>query len=108
MDNNYKNLPTKWIITDTTGKILATDVSYASIAKVNNELIATYPNYRDNRDARLILAKCHYTIGSDGQKQYYTRLEEIPTATKCQPSKEYPFNPPTKQVYRYGAPQLAV
>ena len=106
--DNYKNLPTQWIITDTKGKILALDISLNSVARVAKDTIAASKNYVHDKTARYILAKCHYTIGPDGEKQYYTSLEQIPEALKCFPIKELPAHSRIRQIYHYGAPQLAV
>lgn len=57
-------------------------------------------------NSRFILAKCHYKIGSNGEKQYYTQLDQIPEALKKRPDPDWPFGSPITQIYRYGERQI--
>lgn len=101
----YRNLPTQWLILDTQGKILATDIRHGSIAEVAKGLLEKGDPEKDT-SLRFLIAKCHYQIGSDGQKQFYTALRQIPEADKCFPNAELPSHLVVRQIYNYGTPQM--
>lgn len=91
----YRRLPTEWIIITTTGKYITDDLSRQSEDTIARMLMGDPNN-------RYIIAKCHYEIGSDGEKQYYTQLDQIPEALKKRPDPDWPFGSPITQIYRYG------
>lgn len=73
---DYRKLPTDWIILSTNGKIIATSAS----RRAEQGIVAAIKN--SNSSAHYLVAKCHYRIGTSGDKEYLTRLEEIPEATE--------------------------
>ena len=103
-----RNLPCKWIILDVDGKILSEDISDSSVVRVSQEIIEKNKNYVYDKKARFILAKCHYRIGKDKGKEYYTNLEDIPEALKCFPNREVLSRCLIRQIYRYGVRKLEV
>ena len=105
---NYRKLPTKWIILDVDGRILSEDISDESVVKVSKDIVENNKNYFYDKKARFILAKCHYRIGKDNGREYYTSLEEIPEALKCFPNRDLLSRCLIRQIYHYGVKQLEV
>lgn len=96
----YRKLPTEWVILSDDGEFITTDVSRQSEDVVARTLAKKDPS------KRYLLAKCHYEIGSDGERQYYTKLDQIPEALKKRPDPDWPFGSPIVQIYRYGERQI--
>ena len=102
---SYRKLPTKWIIVNPAGKIIAEDISDKAVEEANQITLALGDPTK-NTSYRFIIAKAHYAIGKDGVRQYYTSLSQLPEALVCLPQNEQPGKPVIEQVYRYGLPQL--
>lgn len=101
MPDLFKKLPTKWIIVDKKGYILADNVAISTVGKIARNLLQQGDPEKD-LNLRFVMAKCHYTLGPDGQRQYYTSLEQIPEALICFPWAEYPEHCVIRGIYRYG------
>lgn len=78
----YRKLPTKWVILDMDGKILADDTSMIATKRVSNAILGTGKNFRQ--------ANCHYRIGNTGEREYITNLTMIPEAIDMKPTAEAP------------------
>lgn len=100
----YRKLPTEWIILDPNGKILATDISRGTVDRIARNILAR-GDVEEDKTLRFIVAKCHYTLGSDNQKQYYTKLDQVEEAYKCFPYAELPSHMVVRQIYKYGVRQ---
>ena len=98
---SFQNLPTEWIIVNKKGHILATDVAEATVGKIARAILRLGDPEKD-LNLRFVMAKCHYTLGTDGQRQYYTAIEQIPEALICFPWAEYPEHCVIRGIYRYG------
>ena len=91
-DEHFKKLPTQWLILTREGKLLATDIGRLTLARLTEK----YP------DAPVLLAKCHYAIGSDGQRQYYLAFKQMAEAQVVMLDPEYPTSPTIGQRFYYG------
>lgn len=101
MNDGFKNLPTDWIILDQEfTKILAPDVSRISVAQISRRL-------ESDRDARFIVAECHYKSGAEG-KEYFIQKDMVKEGIKCSPNKKLPELMIVRQIYKYGIPQMEI
>ena len=88
----YRSLPTQWLILSRKGELLSDNIGRLTLAR----LTQTYPNQA------VLLARCHYVIGADNQRQYYTALEQIPEAKVVALDPEYAINPSIGKMFFYG------
>lgn len=93
----YRKLPTEWIILDLDGKILATDISRSTTKRISEALAPEGKRFRQ--------AKCHYRIGTTGEKEFITNLTMIPEALEFAPDAEDPGNSPIVDRWLYGQKQ---
>lgn len=93
----YKKLPTAWVAINREGKMLADNIGRLTLA----QLTRRYPN------KPVLLARCHYVIGADGQRQYYTAFEKMPEAHVVMLDPEYPTSPTIGQMFFYGVEKTA-
>lgn len=105
--HGFHKFPTEWLILSLDGKIIKTDLAIKSVAEVTNSLLAQ-GDPEENKNLRFIAAKCHFKFGTDGVKQYFIDLKQIPEALKCFPNAENPGHMVVRQIYVYGIPQLPV
>ena len=100
---NYRNLPTSWIILDSNFKIIETNMGRKTVRRVS-EALAKIGDPKENERLHFYLAKCHYTIGTNGERQYFAALGQIAEAIKCIPCGEDIDGMIATKVYRYGLP----
>lgn len=97
---SYRHLPTQWTIIGERGQVLTEGISRMEEDRVARVMIA------EDKSLRYLIAKCHYRIGKDGEKEFLTQLDQIPEALKKRPDLDYPFGPPIVQIYKYGERQI--
>lgn len=102
-----RKLPTEWIVLDTEGNILATDVSHSTITTVT-KMVLEKGDPEADKSRRFMVAKCHYKTESDGNRSYFTGLSQMPEALRCFPNAGNPGHMIVRQIYKYGKPTLAL
>lgn len=102
-----RKLPTEWIVLDTEGNILATDVSHSTITTVT-KMVLEKGDPEADKSRRFMVAKCHYKTESDGNRSYFTGLGQMPEALRCFPNAGNPGHMIVRQIYKYGKPTLAL
>lgn len=101
---SFKNLPTQWIILSNDYKtIYATNAARDTTGAITKMLLAKGDPNADNT-LRFIVAKAHFLIGPNQEKQFYITREQLPEALKCFPDETSPVLV-VRQVYKYGVPQ---
>lgn len=105
VSQNYRRLPTAQLILDHNLKIVATGTARKMIEEVAKALLKI-GDPRKNQKLRFYLAEAHYTVGMDGERQYFTALEQLPNAIKCLASDEDASFLTISQIYNYGKPTL--
>ena len=88
MQEQYKKLPTEWIILDDNKKIVATNIGRQTLAAVM-------------RTGHFYMANCHYKIGENG-KEYYTADDQIAELLERKVDPDYPYDAPIVSMMRYG------
>lgn len=101
----FKRLPTKWILFDENRGIIAVDSSMMEIERISKALIGARESGKEQLKT-FFIAKCHYSVGSDGVQQFHTNLQEVPEALRCVPNEDFPKQARIVQIYRYGVAQL--
>lgn len=99
---NYRRLPTTWIVLDSAFKILETNMGRKTVRRIS-EALAKMGNPKKDDKIYFYLAKCHYAVGTNGERQYFTALDQIAEAMKCIPCGEDIDNMVVTQIYHYGA-----
>ena len=100
----YRKLPTDWLILNLEGKIIATDIAKKTVERIAKALLQTGDPDKDT-SLRFLVAKCHFKIGPDEQRQYFTGNDQIAEAFRCYPDASDPSNMIVRQIYRYGRRQ---
>lgn len=98
---DFKKLPTEWIFLDGNCNFISDNITLMTERTIVQALLK-------DRSQRYMLAKCHYRVNKDGEKEYLTRLEDIPEALKKRPEPDGPFGSPIVQIYKYGERQIDV
>ena len=91
----YRNLPKKTIIIDLEGNILTEHLGRLDLCRLTKE----------RPTDKAILATCHYKVGEDGTRQYFTQFDQIAEARPIMFDPDYPHDPMTEGLYWYGVKQ---
>lgn len=100
-NERFRNLPTRWIIVDEKGEILAENIGRTSWKTLWEKLAKTV-----KAQEKLIIAKCHYVLNEKtGLREYYTQNVQIATALECRIESEN-GDVVIVRIYNYGQKQL--
>lgn len=91
----YRRLPTRTIIIDLEGNILTEYLGRLDLCRLT----------RERPMGKAILATCHYKVGEDGVREYYTKFDQIAVARPIMFDPDYPHDPLTEGLYWYGVKQ---
>lgn len=99
--HGFHQLPSEHLLLSMDGRILRTDASRQSLKEVSKSLLSR-GDPREDKNLRFLLAECHFKYGVDGQKQYFTALDQLPEALKCRPEKDDANGAVVECVFHYG------